>query len=127
MDLPEKAKKLIDGKNFASVATLMRDGSPQVTVTWIDRDGNIIVINTTKGRVKTRNIIRDPRVALSIFDMNDPYDAVFIRGRVIEVREEGAEAHVDKISRKYVGSDYRQHGDRVMLRIEPHRVHLQKP
>ncbi len=81
MDLPEKAKKLIDGKNFASVATLMRDGSPQVTVTWIDRDGNIIVINTTKGRVKTRNIIRDPRVALSIFDMNDPYDAVFIRGR----------------------------------------------
>lgn len=125
--LPEKAKKLIEDKNFASVATLMEDGSPQVTITWVDYDGDIVMINTTKDRVKTKNVMRDPRVAISIFSMQDPYDAVFIRGRVIEVTEKGAEEHIDKLSQKYTGTSYRQHGDRVVLKIEPLRIHLQKP
>ena len=80
MNLPEKAKKLIEGKNFANIATLMKDGSPQVTTTWVDHDGDIVLINTAKNRVKTKNVKRDSRVAVSVFNIDDPYDALFIRG-----------------------------------------------
>ncbi len=125
--LPEKARKLIDGKNFANFATLMKDGSPQITTTWIDRDGDTVLINTTRGRVKTRNVERDPRIAIGIFSMDDPYDAAYIRGRVVEITGNGAEEHIDRLSHKYVGTDYRQHGDRVILRIEPLRIVVQKP
>ncbi len=127
VNLPEKAKKLIEAKNFSNIATLMKDGSPHVTTTWIDHDNDIVLINTTKNRVKTRNIRRDPRVAISVFNMNDPYDSLFIRGKVVEIRKEGAEEHIDKLSHKYIGMDYRQHGDRVILRIEPIHVTLMKP
>ncbi len=126
VELPPKAKELIDGKNFASVATLMKDGSPQVTTTWVDRDGDTVLINTTENRVKTRNVRRDPRVAIGIYRLTDPYDAVYIRGVVREITRQGAEEHVDRLSQKYVGTDYRQHGDRVILRIEPIRVFVQK-
>ena len=127
MELPNKAKLLMDGKNFANVATLMPDGSPQITTTWVDREGDIVIINTTKGRVKTHNVERDPRIAISVFSMQDPYDAVYLRGRVVEIRTEGAEEHVDKLAQKYLGTNYREHGDRVMLLIEPLKIHLQKP
>ena len=125
--LPEKARKLIDGKNFADFATLMRDGSPQVTTTWVDHDGDMVLINTTEGRVKTRNIRRDPRVAISVYNLSDPYDALFIRGKVVGIVKEGAEEHIDKLAQKYIGMDYKQHGDRVILRIEPLHVTLMKP
>lgn len=125
--LPEKAKKLIEGKNYANIATLMKDGSPQVTTTWVDHDGDTILINTAHDRIKSRNVKRDPRVALSIFNMEDPYDALFIRGKVVEIIEQGAEEHIDKLAQKYVGTKYRQHGDRIILRIEPLHVLLQKP
>ena len=127
MELPAKAKRLIDGKNFVNIATLMEDGSPQVTVTWVDRDGDTVLINTTEDRVKARNVRRDPRVALSIFSMDDPYDAVFLRGRVVAMTKDGAEDHVDKIARKYIGTDYRDHGNRVLLKIEVHHAFVQKP
>ncbi len=127
VELPEKAKKLIDGKNFANVATLMKDGSPQITTVWIDRDGDNVLINTTRGRVKTRNVGRDPRVAVAVYSIEDPYDAVYIRGRVVEITDKGAEEHIDRVAHKYIGTDYRQHGDRVILRIEPLRVVVQKP
>jgi len=125
--LPEKARKLIDGKNFADFATLMRDGPPQVTTTWVDHDGDMVLINTTEGRVKTRNIRRDPRVAISVYNLSDPYDALFIRGKVVGIVKEGAEEHIDKLAQKYIGMDYKQHGDRVILRIEPLHVTLMKP
>lgn len=127
MELPSKAKKLIDGKNFINIATLMPDGSPQVTVTWVDRDGDTVLVNTTEDRIKAKNVRRDPRVALSIFSMDDPYDAVFLRGKVVEMTKAGAEEHVDKLSQKYTGANYRQHGDRILLRIEVHYAHVQKP
>ena len=127
MELPSKAKKLIDGKNFINIATLMPDGSPQVTVTWVDRDGDTVLVNTTEDRIKAKNVRRDPRVALSIFSMDDPYDAVFLRGKVVEMTKAGAEEHVDKLSQKYTGANYRQHGDRILLRIEVHHAHVQKP
>lgn len=127
MELPSKAKKLMDGKNFINIATLMPDGSPQVTVTWVDRDGDTVLINTTEDRVKAKNVRRDPRVALSIFSIDDPYDAVFLRGKVVEMTKAGAEEHVDKLSHKYTGANYRQHGDRILLKIEVHHAHVQKP
>ncbi len=127
MNLPEKAKKLIEGKNFANIATIMKDGSPQVTTVWVDHEGDNVLVNTTTGRLKTQNIKRDPRVALSIFSMEDPYDAVYIRGMVKEIITQGAEQHIDKLSRKYTGANYRQHGDRIIIKIEPSRVFVQKP
>jgi PPOX class probable F420-dependent enzyme len=77
--------KLFEGKNFAFLATLMKDGSPQVTPTWvdIDKNNNTILVNTAKGRIKYRNISRDPRVAISVIDSSNPYDMVTVRGRVV--------------------------------------------
>jgi PPOX class probable F420-dependent enzyme len=79
----EKIMRLIDGRNFAFLATIMKDGSPQVTPTWIDRDKDIILINTAEGRVKHRNVTKDPRVAISLVDDQNPYSMVTISGRVI--------------------------------------------
>jgi PPOX class probable F420-dependent enzyme len=123
--LTEQAKRLIDGKNFASVATLMRDGSPQVAPVWVDREGDIVVINATVRRQRYWNLKRDPRVALCVFDLDDPYSKVLIRGRVIEITREGAEDHIDKLSVKYRSRRYPDHRadePRIIIRIEPEHV-----
>ncbi|HZW56787.1 MAG TPA: PPOX class F420-dependent oxidoreductase [Nitrososphaerales archaeon] len=124
--LTEQAKKLIDGKNFASVATLMPNGSPQVAPVWVDRDGDIILINSAESRQRIRNLKRDPRIALTIFDQEDPYTRVSIRGRVIEMTKNGAEEHIDKLQLKYRGTPkYPNHNPkdpRVIMKIEPHRI-----
>ncbi|MDG6901654.1 MAG: PPOX class F420-dependent oxidoreductase [Nitrososphaerota archaeon] len=123
--LTEQAKKLIDGKNFASVATLMPNGSPQVAPVWVDREGDIIVINATKSRQRYRNLKRDARVAVSVFDMASPYSKVIVRGRAIEITMEGAEEHIDKLSMKYNGKKYPNHkpdDPRVIIRIKPEHV-----
>ena len=77
-------EKLLQDKNLAFVATLMKDGSPQITPTWIDLVDGIIIVNTAEGRIKQRNVSRDPRIAISIVDRNNPYNMVTIRGKVIE-------------------------------------------
>jgi PPOX class probable F420-dependent enzyme len=128
MRLSAKAKELIDGKNFASVATLMPDGSPQVAPLWIDREGDIIIFNTTKSRQRTRNLKRDGRVAITIYDQNNPYSNVSIRGKTVQITEDGAEAHIDKMSMKYLGKPYpyddRTPKDpRTMIRIEADYIH----
>ena len=116
--------RLFTEPNFADIATIMPDGSPQVTPVWVDhRDGHILV-NTAEGRVKDRNMRRDPRVAISIWDPADPYAKVFFsRGRVVEVTKEGAEDHIDFLAKKYLGSDryeWRKPGEeRVIFRIAP--------
>ena len=79
--LPPTVRRLLEGKNIAHVATLMRDGSPQVTAVWVDVDGDRILVNTAEGRTKPRNVRRDPRVAISIADAETPEVAAFIRGR----------------------------------------------
>lgn len=121
--LTDDAKKLIDAPNFASLATIMPDGSPQVAPVWIDRDGDVVLVNTTESRQRTRNIRRNPSVAISVFDMKNPYSKVLIRGRVIEVVNRGAEEHIDKLNMKYRGEPkYPWHDpkdSRVILRIEP--------
>ncbi len=97
--------RLFQGKNFAFVSTLMEDGSPQVTPTWVDiKDGKIIV-NTAEGRVKHKNISRDPRIAICVIDQNNPYHMVTVRGKVVEQTTEGADGQIDKLAKKYLGVD----------------------
>ena len=128
---PEIAK-LFQGKNFASFVTLMNDGSPHVAPTWVDLDGNTILINTARGRVKEKNIRRDNRIALSIYDQENPYNMVTIRGKVTELTEEGADEHIDKLAKKYFGLDKypnRSPGERrIILKIQPEKIcHMQPP
>jgi PPOX class probable F420-dependent enzyme len=121
--------KLFEGKNFAFLATLMKDSSPQVTPTWVDIDksNNTILINTAKGRIKHRNVSKDPRVAVSIVDFSNPYHMVTVRGKVIEqINSKEADEHIDKLAKKYLGKDKypgRAPGEeRVVLRIRPDHV-----
>lgn len=118
---------LIDGKNFAYVATLMPDGSPQVAPVWIDREGDIIILNATRSRQRTRNLKRDPRVAISIYDQDNPYSNVSIRGRALEITEKGAEEHIDTMNMKYHGKPkYAYHtpnDPRVLIKVETKRIH----
>jgi PPOX class probable F420-dependent enzyme len=121
--------KLFEEKNFAFLATLMKDGSPQVTPTWIDIDksNNTILVNTAKGRVKHRNISRDPRVGVSVVESSNPYHMVSVRGRVIEqINGREADDHIDKMAKKYLGKDKypgRTPGEeRLLLRIKPEQV-----
>ena len=123
--LTELAKRLIDGKNLVSVATLMPDGSPQVAPVWVEREGDIVVINTTTTRQRYRNLKRDPRVALCVFDMDNIYSNVMIRGRASEITMVGAEEDIDRLSTKYNGRKYPGHSPeepRVIIRITPERV-----
>ncbi|WP_322795569.1 PPOX class F420-dependent oxidoreductase [Tepidiforma sp.] len=126
--IPATHRDLIEGPNFAHLATLMPDGSPQVTPVWVDLDGVTILVNTAEGRVKTRNLDRDPRVALSIADQQNPYRYIQVRGRVIERTHEGADAHIDKLAKKYLGQDrypFRRPGEqRVIFRIQPEHVQV---
>ncbi len=127
MRLTDKAKKLIDGKNLASVATLMPNGSPQVAPVWVDRDGDTIILNATKSRRRTINLKRDPRVAISIYDQNNMYSNVSIRGKVVEITEKNAEEHIDKLNMKYNGTPkYPRHDPkdpRVMIKVEASSIH----
>ena len=123
--------KLLEGKNFAFVATLMKDGLPQITPTWIDLEENVILINTAEGRVKHKNVSRDPRVAVSVFDHNNPYNMVSIRGRVIEQAHKGADEHIDKLAQKYFGVDkypFRSPSEIwIILKIKPEKIFHQQP
>ena len=122
----DKAVKLIDGKNFANLGTLMPDGSPQVTPVWVDHEGELVLVNTAERRVKLRNVTKDPRVAVSIFEQENPYNKVLIRGTVLEITKEGAEEHIDKMAMKYRGLTkypWRQPGiSRVLIKIKPSRI-----
>jgi PPOX class probable F420-dependent enzyme len=104
-ELTDKGIGLLKGKNIAFVASLMRDGSPQITPVWIDYDGHFILINTAEGRVKQKNFQRDPRVAISMVDPSNPYNTLSIRGNVAEQTTEGADEHIDKLANKYLGVD----------------------
>jgi PPOX class probable F420-dependent enzyme len=123
--VPDTFKDLFQKKAFAHLATLMPDGSPQSTPVWFDLEGDLIRVNSARGRVKDRNMRRNPRVALSIIDPDNPYRYLGIQGRVVEVTEQGADAHIDALARRYIGKDYpfRQPGEvRVTYKIRPERV-----
>ena len=126
-----EVEQLLSGKNFASFATLMKDGSPHVAPTWVDYDGEIILINTAAGRIKEKNVNSDKRVALSVYDSSNPYNMVTIRGKVTEITEQDADSHIDKLAKKYLGLDsypFRSPAEkRIILKIVPERVFHQKP
>jgi PPOX class probable F420-dependent enzyme len=124
--IPDQYLDLFEKRAFGFLATLMPDGSPQVTPVWIDFDGQYIMVNSARGRQKDRNIQRDNRVALVVQGPDDPYRYVQIRGRVVEITEQSAEIGIDRLARKYLGEDTypnRRSGEiRVWYKIEPEHV-----
>jgi len=129
-ELPEAAKKLLDEPQLAHFVTLMKDGSPQVTPVWVTHDGNNVIVNTAEGRQKPRNLRRDPRVAVSVVDKNNPFRYVLVRGRVADiVGGEEAWQSIEALSQKYNGRPYprREGEERLMIKIEPEHVTVRSP
>jgi len=124
--IPDSHLDLFRKKAFAHLATLMADGKPQTTPVWVDYDGRHVVINTAEGRQKDKNMQRDPRVAMSIADPENPYRYLEVRGRVVERTHQGADQHIDAMAKKYLGQDkypYRQPGEvRVIYKVAPERT-----
>jgi PPOX class probable F420-dependent enzyme len=121
--IPNSHVDLFQKKAFASLATLMPDGKPQVTPVWVEFDGHHVIINTAEGRQKDKNLQRDKRVALSLMDPENPYRYLEVRGKVVERTHNGADANIDALAKKYLGKDkypFRQPNEvRVIYKIEP--------
>jgi len=124
--IPAAYLDLFEKKGFAHLATLMPDGSPQVTPVWCDFDGSNVVVNSARGRQKDKNMVPGAKVALSIVDPENPYRYLEVRGTVAEVTEQGADAHIDKLAKKYLGADsypFRTPGEvRVIYKIAPNKT-----
>jgi PPOX class probable F420-dependent enzyme len=124
--IPENFRELFQKKAFAHLATLMKDGTPQVTPVWCDFDGTHIIVNSAKGRTKDVNMRRNPNVALSVQDPDNPYRYIAVRGKVVDITESGADDHIDRMAKKYRGVDKypnRAPGEvRVIYRILPDRA-----
>jgi PPOX class probable F420-dependent enzyme len=138
--LTEPIVKFFKGKNFGFLGTVNKDGSPQVTPTWIDiiekeenEDGHeeIILINTAMDRLKQKNVSRDPRVSISIVDEDNPYSMVTIKGRVVEQTTEGADEHIDKLAKRYLNAEtYPAHSPsvkRIILKVKPEKIFYLPP
>jgi len=129
MDIPDKYKDLLLGRNFANVATINPDGSPQVTPMWIDysEETNEIIVNTAKGRKKTRNLTVGSKVALTVLDSTNSYRYVAVQGEILNISTEGAENHIHKLANKYWGKDMYPLSEgevRVLIKIKPNYVHV---
>jgi PPOX class probable F420-dependent enzyme len=125
--VPDKFLPVLKGKKaFAHLATVMPDGSPQVTPVWFFYENGKFIVNTARGRVKDKNMTKNARVALSIMDPDDPYAHISVRGSIVNVTEQGADASIDALAKKYLGKDkypYRRAGEvRVIYEIEPTSV-----
>src|SRR5581483_8284703 len=124
--IPEKFRDLFEKKAFGQLATIMKDGTPQVTPVWCDFDGQYVRVNSALGRVKDKNLRRNPNVAISLQDPDNPYRYVAVRGKVEEITQDGADAHIDSLAKKYLGQDkypFRQPNEvRVIYKILPNRV-----
>ncbi len=124
--IPDTARTWLDGPEFATIATIMPDGQPQLSVVWIERDGDDVLVSTIKGRRKHRNIERDPRVTVLVYPRDSPYEYVEVRGRAT-MTDEGGRELIDRLARAYKGAD-RYLGDdgtdnvRVVVRITPDKV-----
>jgi PPOX class probable F420-dependent enzyme len=126
MPLDPDVHRLAQGPNLATVVTLMPDGQPQALLTWVDTDGEHLLVNTEPQRQRARNVERDPRITVLIHSVDNPWDWAEVRGRVVEtITGDEARAHIDKLSKKYIGTEYQNPiGDqgRVILVIEPEKV-----
>lgn len=127
MTIPEAYRDVLENpQSFAHWATVGPDGSPQVNPVWFEFDGEQIVISQTKTRQKYRNVRRDPRVALSILDPDNPYRYLEVRGEVVEISDDDGNAFINKMAKKYIGQDEypwdRPEDERVVVRIQPRRT-----
>jgi PPOX class probable F420-dependent enzyme len=129
--IPAEAKHLFQEKDFAHVATINPDGTPQVSAVWIAMDGDLITFNTAEGRVKPRNVRANPAVAVSIHAQDNPYENLIVQGKVVEVTNEGADEDIDALAKRYMDADsypFRQPGEeRVIVKIEPEKVFHMAP
>jgi PPOX class probable F420-dependent enzyme len=123
-----RSAELLEAKNFCNVSTINADGSVHAAPVWVDVQDGLAVLNTAEGRVWPRNLERDPRVTLTVPNLENPYEYVSIRGRVAERTHDGADAHIDALAKKYLDQDsypFRQPGERrLILRIEPEHVRV---
>ena len=123
-----RAEELLKARNFCNVATLRPDGSVQSAPVWVDVQDGMPVVNSAEGRAWPRNLERDPRVTLTVQNMENPYEYVEIRGRVAERTHEGADEHINSLAKKYLDKDeypFRQPGEqRVIIRVEPEHTHV---
>ncbi len=130
MPLDEDAVRLAQGKNLATVVTLMPDGQPQALLTWVDSDGEYVLVNTEPQRQRAKNLRRDPRITVLIHSADNPWDWAEIRGRVVQtVDGADARAHIDKLSHQYVGTEYRNPigpDGRIILKIAPDKINTPK-
>ena len=121
-----RAKELLDAPNFGVVVTLREDGTPHANPTWISSDDGKVALNSAEGRAWVANVRRDPRITLTVLNHENPYEYVEIRGRMVEDTHEGADEHINSLSKKYLGEDeypFRKPGEqRLIFRIEPERV-----
>ena len=129
--IPDEATHLLEGKHFAHVATINSDGTPQVSAVWIGRDGDLVTFNTAEGRVKTDNLRDNPAVAVSVVNQENPYENLILQGKVVEMTQDGADEDIDALAKRYLDADSypgRQPGEeRVIVKIEPEKVHHMKP
>jgi PPOX class probable F420-dependent enzyme len=123
--LPQSVKKILEDKAYGHVITFNASGKPQVTMVWVDVDGDEVVFNTAEGRLKPKNLRRDPRVAISVQDRNDPQSYAVFHGTA-SLTEAGADAHIDKLAKRFLGADkypFRQPGEkRLMVRVKVDRI-----
>ena len=126
MEMEEKAKNLFKDKNLVFIATIMKDGSPQLSPVWADFEDGYIMVNTAEGRIKHKNIVRDSRVAVSVVSQTNPLDMTTVRGNVIEIIPDYEYVHINKLTKKYMGIEnypFRQQGEkRIVLKIKPEKV-----
>ena len=123
--LSQSVKKILEDKAYGHVITFDESGKPQVTMVWVDVDGDDVVFNTAEGRLKPKNLRRDPRVIVSVQDRNDPQSYMVFHGKAT-VTEAGADAHIDKLAKRFLGADkypFRQPGEkRLIVRVKPDRI-----
>ncbi|MFB3127025.1 MAG: PPOX class F420-dependent oxidoreductase [Candidatus Acidiferrales bacterium] len=127
--IPARFLELFQKKSFGHLATLLPNGTPQTSPVWVDFDDTYVLVNSARGRLKDKNMRQRPQVALSIQDPDDPYRYLEVRGRVVEITEQGAEEHIDRLAKRYLGLDrypYRQPGEvRIIYKIKPERTSTQ--
>jgi PPOX class probable F420-dependent enzyme len=117
MDLPDELVELLRRPSICFITTLMPDGSPQITETWVDTDGENVVINTVQGFQKVRNVARDSRVAVAVADPQNPSRYFAVRGRVLSLTETGGTEHIEQLAQKYLGGPYPWYGGRDQVRV----------
>ncbi len=121
-----KVINLLNGKNLVFIATIMKDGSPQVSPVWANFEDEHIMVNTAEGRIKHKNVLRDPRVALSIVDSNNPLDMTSIKGTVVEIIPDYDYIHANKLTKKYLGKETypfrRENEKRIIFKIKPQKI-----